>query len=181
MKELFILLAGNTLGLIGSVFMVLANNSKDPRNVAKLQNVQVFMLGLSNLVLGAFTGFLSSIISIVRNVLCLKGKMNNVIKALLLLTFVGTTLAFNTIGWVGWLPTIASATITLGMGAENQRFFRTCLLVASITFAIFDFCVKNYVTCVFDIATIYVSVVQLLMTFKWTTSKQEDTLPKKCA
>lgn len=160
------IIIGNIFGLIGSLFMVLATNSKKPRNVVKLQIVQLSMLGLSNVFLGAITGCISSIISIVRNLLCLHNKMKKSYKMVIVVVFVLLTIFLNTNGFVGWLPTIAGITLTLGFDSKYEKNFRFSLFLSSFCFTIFDFCIMNYITFGFDIVTTIVALYRLWNVFR---------------
>ena len=167
----YLIILGNIIGLVGSIFMVLASNSKKQNKVVKLQIFQLLFLGISNIVLGAFTGFISAMISIVRNVICVKGKMNDGIKAIIIALFIGLTIIFNQNGFIGWLPTIASISLTIGLDLKNQKAFRFAILLSCVTFSIFDFTIKNYITFAFDVVTIILAANRFIKALRYNPKK----------
>lgn len=173
-----ILILGNVIGLIGSIFAVAACNSKKPKNLVKLQIAQLGFLGVANLILGSFTGFCSSIISIGRNVLCMKNKMNAIIKSGIIACFVFCGIFLNNSGIVGWIPSIASIFITLGLDMKNAKAFRAMILISCLLFMVFDFCIQNYVTCCFDMFSSIAAARQLVILFKKNEMTKEQSLMK---
>ena len=67
-------LIANILGLIGSLFMVLMGCLKKKKDILLVQNIQLLILGLSNLIVGGFIGAVVNVIGIFRNILCSKNK-----------------------------------------------------------------------------------------------------------
>ena len=61
------LLIGNIIALIGALFMVAIGLVKNKRNILIMQNIQFFIMGIGNLILGGVSGFVANIVSIIRN------------------------------------------------------------------------------------------------------------------
>lgn len=164
--NIVLIVLGNIVGLVGSIFMVLASSSKEQNKVVKLQIFQLLFLGISNVILGAFTGFISAMISIARNLFCVKGKMNTFIKGSIIFLFFALTILFNKDGLIGWLPTLASVALTIGLDLKNQKAFRFALLFSCISFMIFDFSIQNYITFGFDVVTVCLAWYRFIKTFE---------------
>ena len=66
------LLIGNAISMIGCLIMVLIGFLKKNSQVLIAQSVQCLFMGLGNLVLGGISGFISNVVTILRNVVFLK-------------------------------------------------------------------------------------------------------------
>ena len=86
-----------------------------------------------------------SILSVIRNVLQVKNKMNLKITILLLVLIVGLGLAFNNRGWIGLLAIAASATYTFFMyKTKNAQQMRWALLLNTFLWLIHDIMIQSY-------------------------------------
>ena len=68
------LFIGNAICLVGACLMVLTGLIKKKEHVLLTQCAQFGIMGVGNLVLGGVSGLISNLVSILRNVICLKFK-----------------------------------------------------------------------------------------------------------
>ena len=69
-----LLIIGNVVALIASLIMVYTGCIKSKQKILYAQNIQMGLLGISNLVLGGFSGAAINAVGIIRNILCYYNK-----------------------------------------------------------------------------------------------------------
>jgi len=89
------ILLGNIIALMASIFMVIAGLLKDRKRIIYVQSIQIFLFILSNAVLGGITGVITNLISLIRNILCYKDKFNIKVKIILIAISIIFSLLFN--------------------------------------------------------------------------------------
>lgn len=67
-----IILIGNIIGLIGSLFMAVGGYLKNKNQAIIAQTLQLLSLSISNLILGSISGFINNLINCIRNIFSLK-------------------------------------------------------------------------------------------------------------
>ena len=70
------IIIGNFFALMASIFMVLSGMLKSKKKILFVQTIQITLFIISNLVLGGITGAIVNVISLVRNVLAYKDKLD---------------------------------------------------------------------------------------------------------
>lgn len=66
------ILLGNGIALFGAVLMAAIGLIKQRKHILAAQCVQFGIMGIANLILGGINGFVSALVSITRNLICLK-------------------------------------------------------------------------------------------------------------
>ena len=69
---MYYLVIGNIISFAGAIVMVLIGLIKERKKILSAQIAQFSLMGLGNLVLGGPTGFITNMVSIVRNLICFK-------------------------------------------------------------------------------------------------------------
>jgi len=80
-----IIVIGNIIGFVGSMFMVIGGYLKNKNNAIIAQTMQLFFLSISNLILGSVSGFINNLINCVRNVFSVKDKLTIPIKLIIII------------------------------------------------------------------------------------------------
>lgn len=124
--------------------------AKTRKKMLTLQLGQLSFLALSNIVLGAYTGAVLNVVSILRNVLCLKVKYTWTLKLILSVILVGPGLLANKHGFLGILPIIGSTLITCFLDVENVVKLKTVYISSQSAWIFYDFAVQNYVSAATD-------------------------------
>ncbi len=102
------IIIGNMIALIASVIIVYSGYLKQKNEILYAQTVQIGLYMISNIVLGGITGAIINAISYIRNILCYKEKLNNLVKIILIVLAIVLSLCFNNLGVIGLLPVISS-------------------------------------------------------------------------
>lgn len=156
------LLIGNALSLLGSVMMVSIGLIKDKKRILLMQCVQFFPLAMGNLVLGAYTGIISGVSSLLRNLVCFFFPYTLPIKIGFLALQIIPAIFANQVGWIGWLPIASTCLFTWFLGLKDERHFKLLLLVTQLFWCVYDLWFLNYASFVFDILTVLTCTLSLL-------------------
>ena len=153
------LLIGNTASFIGCSVMVCIGFLKKKTHILTAQCVQSLFMGLGYLILGGFGGFICGMLTILRNLVCMKYKFGLGLK----LFFIGLQflLTANTLdaGLISWLPIMTTILFTMNLDTPSEIKLKTVIIVTLILWLIYDFYYQNYVTFVFDFLSICSNVI----------------------
>lgn len=168
-----IILIGNIISFIGCAIMVATGLIKTKKKILIAQNAQYLIQGIANLILGGVTGFVSNLISMARNIYCLKFEFNIWAKiAFIVAQFIFTALT-NTMGLAGWLPFIAATIFTLSLDTKDEKILKLTIIACEFCWIIFDLILKNYTAFAFDIFTIISTIVGIIMLIKKPNTIEE--------
>ena len=152
-------LIANIISLVGAVIMVVIGFIPERSRILKLQCVQWLILGIANVMLGGVTGLISNLVSIVRNLWSLKRELTRPVILFFIALQIALSIPFNTLGLLGWLPTVAAIAFTLFLNSKDARVLKLAIIFGQVLWSIFDFSLMNYSAFAFDIFTIISSLV----------------------
>lgn len=156
------LLFGNIVALIASLVMVYTGFIKSKQKILYAQSVQIGLLVVSNLVLGGYTGAAINAVGIVRNILCFYNKFGIKEKIFITILSAVLTVAFNNLGVIGYLPLIAIVVYTWLITIKDVVKFKLLIIFTLILWAIYDFTVRSYTACAFDLFSIVTTVISII-------------------
>jgi len=159
------ILIGNLIALIGASLMVGIGFIKSKKKILGAQCVQFGVQSLSNLVLGGYSGFISNVIGLLRNLVCLRREFTWPWKLAFMFIQAFLSIYTNHVGWLGYLPLLATCTFTLVMDTKNDVLLKSVITIGLIFWLIYDLAFHNYVAAVFDVlATLsnLVGIVRIL-------------------
>lgn len=157
------LVLGNAVAMIGCILMVLVGFLRKKKQILAFQCFQFGFLAAGNLILGGVTGFISGIVSIVRNLVFARTGGSRNWKIAFIVS--QTVLTFLT-GWpglLGCLPLSSGIILTWFIDAESESQFKIAIIAAQVTWVIYDWQYRNYVAFVFDIFTILSNLAGIVM------------------
>lgn len=156
------IIIGNIIALIASLIMVYTGILKNKKKIIYFQTVQIGLFVVSNLVLGGISGAIINAISIVRNILCYKEKLDLKGKIIITILSVVLTLAFNNLGFIGLLPLISTVSYIWFMDIKDIKIFKLLFSFTVLLWFIYDIIIKSYTSAIFDFATIVANIVSIL-------------------
>lgn len=148
------LIIANIVIFIGCTLMVITGYIKDEKKMLRVQDAQMVFLATGNFLLKGYSGFIISVLALIKNEIYLAKKLNGLAKALVVAVAVVMTFIFNNKGLVGWFPAVTMVAFTYLLGIGGALGFKIVIGVAEIGWAIYDFSCGNYVGTAFDIFTI---------------------------
>lgn len=169
------IILGNIVALIASLFMVYAGLLKKKSKILLFQCIELALYTISNLILGGIPGAIINFLGMIGNILGYKNKLNIVAKIILTILTIILTILFNNLGIFGYLPLICMVTYLWIIDIKNVFTFKIFLLIIMILWSVYDFSIKSYVTTAFDIFTIIsiiISMVQLKKNNKKNRNKK---------
>lgn len=157
------LIFGNLMSLVGCAVMVAIGFVRRKERVISLQCFQFGFLAAGNLLLGATSGFISGVVSILRNLIFPRVKGGTGLK----LVFIGVQLLLTfAAGWAGpisLLPLGAGFLFTWFIDARSDMELKIAIVAAQVLWAIYDFHYRNFVSFTFDILTILSNLALIIV------------------
>ena len=168
------IIIGNSIALIAATLMVIANYVKEKKTIIKTQTLQITLFALSNLILGGFTGAIINATNVARNILCYKNKLTNTMIIILNIIVFVLSLIFNNLSIIGWLPVIVSIIYTTFMNTKNIIHLKLLIMLTTITWAIYDFVIKSYISVGFDIFGVIACIYSIFQIKTKKVAKEEN-------
>lgn len=164
-KEIFmnIIVLANIISLIGAIIMVLIGFVKDNKKVLAGQCVQFTLMGVANFILGAITGSISNVLSIIRNVYSINRPMSLAVKTALSGLQIGLSLYAGIDGLIGWLPIISNTIFTFTCDSKDQAFFKLSVIITGAMWIFYDFYYMNFTSATFDILGVITNAATLAL------------------
>ena len=155
------IIIGNTIAFVAAILMVYTGLVLRKNKILILQIIQMFLLMISNLILGGITGAISNVIGCIRNYLCYKDKMNTITKMLIIIITTAISLYFNNLGIIGLLPIMSTILYTWLIDSKNIIYFKLSIVITMIMWCIYDFNIKSYIMMVIDFLTVITTSISI--------------------
>lgn len=149
-----IIVIGNVISFAGAMLMVAVGFLRTRKSILLTQCAMFSLMGTANIILGGMTGAVSSLVSIIRNLFCMKGPLSVPVKLFIIAIQVMLSLRVNTLGWIGWLPIISACFYTWMIDVKDETSLKLVLIAAQSMWFVYDLTIHNYVGFTFDILTI---------------------------
>lgn len=158
------ILWGNILCLLSTVTDLYSVSRKTARSMLITQTITQSLLALSSLVLGGYSAVVQNIVSILRNLAALGNASSKLIKYSLIVAGVALGIAFNNLGWIGWLPIISNLiySISVFKFKNDEYSLKIAFTVCVSLFIFFNFRLLNYVGALSNIAVFSTSALSVL-------------------
>ncbi|SDA30249.1 inner membrane protein [Ruminococcus sp. YE71] len=127
-----------------------------------LQSVQMTLSGLVCIILGSPSGAIINFISIFRNILCSKDKLNNTAKGVIIGLSTVLSLMFNTRGMIGLIPVAATILYTLFLDKFEGTKFKWLMIATWGLWTVHDFAIQSYVSSVFNVLTMVTAFISIV-------------------
>ena len=161
-----IVVIANIIAFIGAVMMVCIGLIKKKQQILLVQSVQFGIQAAANILLGGVTGFISNLVSIARNLFCLKWAFTVPVKLAFVAVQVVLSLGVNKMGLLGWLPMISGCLYTWFLDLKDEVRLKIVMIIAQIMWVIYDFALMNYVSFAFDILTMISNLTGIWLILK---------------
>ncbi len=134
---------GQLLGFIYALFLILSNFGKTTKQILLLQTISFFFKTFHYYLLGGISGFLTSLISMVRNIIFYKIKENKLLTILFIIIYIVIAITtFKNIYTL--LPALATITYTFIINKNNSKYLRYGMLLTSLTWLIYNIYIISY-------------------------------------
>ncbi len=153
------ILLGNGIALFGAVLMAAIGLIKQRRHILAAQCIQFGIMGIANLILGGINGFVSALVSITRNLICLKWELTKPIKIGVIFIQAVLALGINRSGMIGVLPGLSACICTWFLDTKDEIKLKVVIIIAQVCWLIYDLSIRNYASFAFDIVTILANLI----------------------
>ena len=151
----------NAIDFVAALIQVGSGSIKQKSKILAVQILQLFLQGISMLLLGGITGAISNVLSCFRNYICYKGKLNRIWKAVFIILSIAMTVLFNDQGLLGMLPAAVCTVYIIFMDVKDPIKFKLLVTLSFIPWLIYHFALGSYVGAIVDAATIVTSGITL--------------------
>lgn len=154
-----VVLLGNLLSLGAMVTDSLSSKQNSVKRMLLLQCVSQGFYSISSLILKGYSAVVQNIVSLLRNVIAIRGIRSSVLQWTITVLAVVLGLWFNNRGLLGYLPVAANAmyTIVVFGAGNNPTAVRWAFLIDMLMFVVFNFAIMNYVGCLASVITAVVT------------------------
>ena len=166
------------IGFIGVALFIISYQIKSNRALFFCQMLGCIIFCIQFFIMGAYTGAISLIINIIRNVLLLKTKVwkwarSNVTLCIILLLLILMTV-YTWAGWSSLLPFISVAVTTVGYWTHNAQKIRLSQLIGSPCTLTYDLIVRTWGGAISEAITI-ISILISIYRFGWKNLADETS------
>lgn len=168
-----LILIGNIVCLVGAAVMVAIGFIKNKKNILLAQCAQFAIMGAGNLILGGVTGFVSNMVSILRNLICLKKEFTVPLKIFFIVIQILLSFKVNTMGLIGWFPIIAACIFTWCLDTKSEVVLKAVIIGTELLWCIYDFVLYNFTSLAFDAFTIISTTIGIIMLLRGKSNKAE--------
>lgn len=154
---------GNAVATVGCLIMVAIGLLKKKSHILIAQVVQCCFIGFSNLILGGISGFISNIVTILRNLVFVKYPITPKRKAFFIALQALLSLRAMSRNPVTWLPLISGGLFTWFLDTTDTAKLKLVILAGQVMWLIYDLYYRNYVAAAFDLLTILSTGIGILL------------------
>ena len=158
------------IGFVGVAFFIISYQIKSNRALFLFQLIGCLIFCTQFFIMGAYTGALSLVVNIVRNLLLLKVndwpwvKSKYTLAAFLIVLVVITV--FTWAGPISLLPFISVAVTTIGYWTNNAQKIRLSQMIGSPTVLVYDFLIRSWGG-VLNETIVIASIIVSIKRFGW--------------
>ena len=154
---------GNVVSLVGALFMIAIGFLKRKRHILVAQCLQFGIMGAGQWFLGGITGLISNLVSIARNLVCIRFSFRLPLKLIFMAIQILMTLAVKPVGLVAWFPTLAACLYTWFLDTKKETLLKIVIIACQLLWIVYDASIQNYSALVFDVFTVFSNLAGIFM------------------
>lgn len=152
----------NLFSSIGTGLLAYSTFSKKKSKMLWIQVGDCWFNALGNLFVGSYAAMITNLFALVRNVLNATKLMSNWLLWILTLALICYGLEFNTKGFVGLLPVVASVEYTIwSTKSKNTQQLRIALAINLVLWFVHDCAVGLYPAMIVDVVVFATTLMNL--------------------
>jgi hypothetical protein len=155
-------LIGNIIALIASLFMVYGGTIKKKKSILIVQCIELSLYTVANAFLGGISGVIINFLGVINNFLEYKKKLNTLAKIILSIVSIVLVVLLNNKGIFGYFPLLCILIYLWSLNIKDVVRLKTMIIITIIFWLIYDFSVKGYISCIFDILTIITNIIAIV-------------------
>ena len=172
-----LLIWGNLLSLLATFTDLYSVSRKTARSILIAQTVTQGLLGLSSVMFGAYSAVVQNVVSIIRNLTALSNKSGKIVEYGLVAVGVILGIAFNNLGWVGWLPIMSNLiySVSVFRFKNDEHSLKIAFTFCVSLFIIFNFAILNFVGAASNITVVCTAALSLIKGRRYSKGKADRT------
>jgi len=152
---------GQLLGFVYALFLIISNFGKTTKHILFMQTIAFFFKTLHYYLLGGISGFLTSLISMIRNLIFYKIKESKLWTTLFILIYL--IIGIITLKDIyTLLPVLATITYTIVINYNNPKYLRYGIFITSLTWLIYNIYINSYSGIFIQIVMIITNIVAII-------------------
>ena len=156
------IIIGNAISIIAAIIMVYTGTLKNKKKIILIQSFQIFLLTISNFVLGGMSGAIVNISCVIRNILEYKEKLGTKTKIVLTIVTLYFSVKYNNHGLLGYLPIISTTVYLWLINLKDIIKFKYLVIFTNITWFLYDLLIFAIVMAVFDFISVITNIVSVI-------------------
>jgi len=165
-------LVGNIIFFVGAMIMILTGFIQTKKRILAAQCVQFTIMGIGQIFLGGTSGLISNIVSILRNLICMRWEYKAFHKYIFMIVQIGLTLLIMPAGVIGWLPTVAVCLFTWFLDTRSEVLLKVIIILCQFLWIVYDASILNFTGLVLDAVTVFTNVAGIVMLKKASRSEK---------
>lgn len=152
---------GQILGFIYALFLILSNFGKSTKQILFLQTISFFFKTLHYYLLGGISGFLTSLISMIRNIIFYKIKESKIWIVFFIIIYI--IIGIITLKSIyALLPVFATIIYTLIINYNNPKYLRYGIFITSLTWLIYNIYIISYSGIIIQIIMLISNIIAII-------------------
>ncbi len=169
-----IFLIAQFFNILACILMVVIGYLKHKKTILWAQNAQFILFSIAYGLQGGIAAVVSNIVSLVRNLICLKWQITLPLQ-ILFIGFQGVFTFITTSNrWIDWLPFVAATCITLSLSSKKDIIIKLACIGSILCFGTYDFFLHNWVVFAFDCFSL---VTSLIGVYRIISDKKNPAVP----
>lgn len=154
---------GTICSFLCAILISLSTFSKNIKDIEKIQIFNPIFGALSNFFLCSYSAVVTNMVNVIRNYLAYKGKITRKLTILFIGFYILFGLAFNTKGWIGIFPILASSSYAIFyLKSDNAQILRYGLVLNQILWFFHDLFVKAYPSMVVEVLISIITIYNII-------------------
>lgn len=150
-----------SLGFIYALFLFFSILGKSTKQILLMQTISFLFKSVHYYLLGGISGFVTSFISMLRNLIFYRIKENYIFTIIFILIYIVIGIVtYNS--FYSFLPAIATIVYTLIINYDNPKYLRLGMLFTSITWLIYNVYIISYSGIIIQIIMIVTNIFAIL-------------------
>ena len=154
---------GQVFSLLAALCFAYSTFGKTKSRIVLWQTVYAVVYSVASAFLGGYSAIAANLLSGVRNILELKGKLTKWALGIICALIIALGILTNSNGWIGILPITASVIYSILIYAtKSVRGMHIAVMINMVQWAVFDFVIRAYPSLVLDIVIIVLTAVNYI-------------------
>ena len=149
------------LGFIYALFLIISNFGKTAKKILLIQTMAFFFKSIHYYLLGGVSGFLTSLVSMIRNLLFSKKACNLIWTIIFITIFIGIAV-ISYKGVYTLFPVLATIIYTIIINYEKPKYLRVGMLITSMSWLLYNIYVESWAGTVIQIILLISNITAII-------------------